>query len=101
MYIYIERERERQRYRVDSNKLEYGPGTIYAGCPSSLGFGVAGQTYSNFLAFRSELPQVPRQPRAAEHPSQPHNVEELPAVGALKQHHPQLNAACAKKSMTV
>ena len=25
---------------VDSKKLEYGPGTIYASCPSSLGFGV-------------------------------------------------------------
>ena len=24
---------------VNSKKVEYGPGTIYAGCPSSLGFG--------------------------------------------------------------
>ena len=31
-------------------KLEYGIGTIYAGFPSSLGFGVGRQPYSNFLA---------------------------------------------------
>ena len=38
---------------VDSKKLEYGPGTIYAMLldPSSLGFGVGGQSYSNLLAF--------------------------------------------------
>ena len=35
---------------VDSNTLEYGPGTIYAGFPSSEGFGVGGQSYSNFPA---------------------------------------------------
>ena len=34
---------------VDSNKLEFGPGSIY-GCPSSLGFGVGGESSSNFLA---------------------------------------------------
>ena len=27
-----------------------GPGTICAGCPSSQGFGVGGQSYSNLLA---------------------------------------------------
>ena len=36
--------------RVGSKKFEYGPGTIFAGFPSSLGFGVGGQSYSNFLA---------------------------------------------------
>ena len=36
--------------RVDSKKMEYGPGTMYAAFPSSLGFRVAGQSYSNFLA---------------------------------------------------
>ena len=35
---------------VGSKKLEYGPGTIYPGCPSFLGVGVGGQSYSNFLA---------------------------------------------------
>ena len=35
---------------VVSVKLEYGPGTIQAGFPSSLGFEVGGQSYSNFLA---------------------------------------------------
>ena len=35
---------------VDSEKLEYGPETIYAALPSSQGFGVEGQLYSNFLA---------------------------------------------------
>ena len=35
---------------VDSTKLEYGHGTIDAGSPSSQGFGVGGQSYSNFLA---------------------------------------------------
>ena len=35
---------------VDSNKLVYHPGTIYDGLSSSLGFGVVGQSYSNFLA---------------------------------------------------
>ena len=36
---------------VGSKKLEYGPGTICAGCPSSPGFGVGGQSYSNFPAY--------------------------------------------------
>ena len=31
-------------------RWEYGPGTIYGGFPSCLGFGVEGQSYSNFLA---------------------------------------------------
>ena len=35
---------------VDSKKLEYEPGTIYDEFPSSLGFAVGGQPYSNFLA---------------------------------------------------
>ena len=35
---------------VDSKKLVYGTRTIYAGVPSSLGFGVGGRPYSNFLA---------------------------------------------------
>ena len=35
---------------VDSKTLEYGPGTNYAGFPSSLCFGVGGPSYSNFLA---------------------------------------------------
>ena len=35
---------------VNSKKLEYGPGTICAGYPSSLGFEVGGQSHSNFLA---------------------------------------------------
>ena len=35
---------------VDSKKLEYGSGTILAGFPSSLSFGVGRQSYSNFLA---------------------------------------------------
>ena len=34
---------------VDSNK-EYGPGTILAGFPAFLGFGVGGQSYSNVAA---------------------------------------------------
>ena len=37
-------------YRVDSRKLEYGPGTIWAGFPSCLGFGVGRESYSNSLA---------------------------------------------------
>ena len=40
---------------VDSKKLEYGPGAIYAGFPSSLGFGVGGQSCSNFLASTVNL----------------------------------------------
>ena len=35
---------------IDSKMLEYGPGTIYAGAPSSRGFGVGEQSYSNCLA---------------------------------------------------
>ena len=35
---------------VDSRKLEYGPRMIYAGFPHSLGFGLGGQSYCNFLA---------------------------------------------------
>ena len=35
---------------VDCKKLECGPGTFHDGCPSSLGIGVGGQSYSNFLA---------------------------------------------------
>ena len=39
---------------ADSKNLEYGPGTIHAGFPSSLAVGVGGQLYyklySNFLA---------------------------------------------------
>ena len=34
---------------VDSNKLEYAPGTMLAGFPSSQAFGVEGQSYFNFL----------------------------------------------------
>ena len=37
-------------YIVDSKKLAYGSGTILAAFPSSLSFGVGGQSYSNFLA---------------------------------------------------
>ena len=71
---------------VVSKKLEYGPGTIYAGVPSSLCFAVGGQSYSSFLGSsvvlneklpRSQLsvfiscislrglwrPQAPRLPR--------------------------------------
>ena len=33
---------------IDSKKLEYGSATIYAGFPSSLDFGVGGQSHSNF-----------------------------------------------------
>ena len=40
----------RPRSEVDSKMLEYGSGTIYAGFPSSLAFGVGEQSYSNFLA---------------------------------------------------
>ena len=35
---------------VDSTNLEYGPATICADVPSSLGLGVRGQSCSNFLA---------------------------------------------------
>ena len=38
------------RLTADSKKLAYGPGTFYAGFPVSLGFGVGGQSYSNFWA---------------------------------------------------
>ena len=43
--------------RVGSKKLEHGPRTTFAGLPSSLAFGVGGQSYSNFLA--STLPPTP------------------------------------------
>ena len=36
--------------KENHKQLEYGPGTIYAGFRSSPGFGVRGQSYSNFLA---------------------------------------------------
>ena len=35
---------------VDLKKLEYGPGTICGGFPSSLGLGARRQSYSNFVA---------------------------------------------------
>ena len=38
------------RWVPAQKKLEYGPGAIYAGVRSSLGFEVGGQSYSNFLA---------------------------------------------------
>ena len=41
--------------RVDSKKLEYGPGTLYAGASSSLGFEVGGQSYSNPFGFYCRL----------------------------------------------
>ena len=37
-------------FTVDSKKLKYEPRTIYDGFPSTLGFGVGGKSYSNFLA---------------------------------------------------
>ena len=36
-------------FPVASKKLEYGPGTIYAGVPSFFGFGVRVRSCSNFL----------------------------------------------------
>ena len=36
---------------VDSQNLAYGFRVIFAGFPSSLGFGVGGQSSSNFLAL--------------------------------------------------
>ena len=47
---------------VDSKDLEYEPWTTYAGDPSSLGFGVEGQSYSNFLAsnVRDRLQPTPK-----------------------------------------
>ena len=35
---------------VDSQKLEYGCGVIYAGLHSICDFGIRGRSYSNFLA---------------------------------------------------
>ena len=35
---------------VECEKLEYGPGRIYASCPSYLGYGSGGRTYSKLLA---------------------------------------------------
>ena len=37
-------------HTAGSKNLEYGPGTIYAGVPFTLSFGVGGQAYSKFLA---------------------------------------------------
>ena len=48
-WSHLHRSRCRCRYTVDYQKFEYGPGTIYAGCPS-LGFGIGGLSYSKFLA---------------------------------------------------
>ena len=43
--------------------MQHGPGTIYAGFPSSLGFGVGGQSYSKFLAptvnWSGRMPYMP------------------------------------------
>ena len=36
---------------VESKKVQCGPRTIYGCFPSLLGFGVRGQSHSNFLAF--------------------------------------------------
>ena len=46
---------------IDSNKLKYGPATFDAGRPSSLGFGVAALSYSNFLATTVGSKQHTRQ----------------------------------------
>ena len=46
----IDTDMDRYGYRVDSKKLECGPGTNYHGFPSSLGFGVGRQLSSNFVA---------------------------------------------------
>ena len=43
---------------VDSKKLEYGSGMIYAGFPSYLGFGIGGCSYSNFLVCTVVDPQL-------------------------------------------
>ena len=48
---------------VDSKKLENGPETVYAGFPSSLGFGFAGPSYSSFLASTA-TPGLPSSYRA-------------------------------------
>ena len=42
---------------VDSKKLEYGPGSIYAGVPAFQAFGNGGQAYSNFRASTVGLTQ--------------------------------------------
>ena len=44
---------------VGSKKLEYGPGMMYAGFPSSLGVGVGGQSYSNFWFLLYSNPSKP------------------------------------------
>ena len=44
-----------QDHIVDPKKLEYGPRTICAGCPSSQGFGVGAQSFPNFLASTAVL----------------------------------------------
>ena len=41
---------------VGFRKLEYGPGTMQAGFPSSQAVGVGGQSYSNFLASTVTVP---------------------------------------------
>ena len=41
---------------VDSKELEYAPGTIDVGVPSSLGFGVGGRSDFNFLTSTAILP---------------------------------------------
>ena len=43
-------------FAVDSKKLEHGSMAIYADCPSSLGVGVGGEAYSNFLASTGGFP---------------------------------------------
>ena len=43
---------------LDSKKLKYGPGTFFAGFPSSLGFVDGGESYSNFLASTGYLSTV-------------------------------------------
>ena len=40
---------------VDSKHVEYRPGTIYAGFPSSPGFRAGGQSYSKLTGFYSTM----------------------------------------------
>ena len=42
---------------TDSKKLEYGPGTINACCPSSLWFAIGGQSISNVLVSTVYAPR--------------------------------------------
>ena len=46
---------------ADCKKFAYGPGTIYAGVPSCLGFRIGGRLYSNFLASTLDFqsPKIP------------------------------------------